>query len=454
MINSEILSTNGIRHHCAWTICIFGTALLLRLAVLGFTFPGNQAVEYYDDAKIALNLIQGNGYSISYEYRNWLFYEQYLKHAKLQDPVTQGTRVTAVKQPAYPLLLAGLFYWFGANNFLVVFIVNVILSALTASVVFLSLRQTAPFTALTAGLGTAGYPAFVFHSAIVPESTTLLLLLIAALWLCLVRMREGTSWRLWILGGAIGGLAILTEPVALPFVGISFCYAAWLDRRSLRNRPFAPILAAAVALFLLSPWLIRNYLVFERFPVLMSGVGLNVNSGLAFSGKGSWISDERMVALEKASRNLSELQEDEAIRQELISMFPSHWIEYVTYDMPHHFLHLWWDVADYWNDYSFKYLVGRRLLYLLLLGFSLHRLFRRIISLARRPRATLNGAVPELAALTLIATYTLVYSLFGPFHSRYRLPMELALLVFAAGTLRPVVESLWQRCVSAAPENA
>ena len=74
------------------------------------------------------------------------------------------------------------------------------------------------------------------------------------------------------------------------------------------------------------------------------------NWGLHFSGKGSWISDERMVTLEKAGRNLSELEEEEAIQRELLSMFPSHWREYVTYDIPHHFLHLWWDVPRYWNN--------------------------------------------------------------------------------------------------------
>src|SRR5437667_12878434 len=110
MLNSKILLTNGLRHHRAWVIGIFGVALLLRLAILSFTFPGNDAVYYYDDVKIALNLIGGKGYSVSYEYRNWLFYEAVLKTTKLQDPVMEGTRTTAVKQPAYPLLLVSLFY--------------------------------------------------------------------------------------------------------------------------------------------------------------------------------------------------------------------------------------------------------------------------------------------------------------------------------------------------------
>src|SRR5262249_31689656 len=147
------------------------------------------------------------------------------------------------------------------------------------------------------------YPPFALHSVTVPESTTLLLLLIAALWLCLIKIRDRASWGLWVMGGAIGGLAVLTEPVTLPFVGICFCYGACLDYRGLQNRLAAFVMAIAVALLVLSPWLARNYLVFERFPVFKSGLGLNLNWGLHFSGKGSWISDEQMVALEKVGRN-------------------------------------------------------------------------------------------------------------------------------------------------------
>src|SRR5262245_29108201 len=207
MLSSEILSTKGLRYHRAWVIGIFCIALLLRLAILSFAFPGNNAVYYYDDAQIALNIIGGKGYSFNYEYRNWLFYESVLNTAKLQDPILEGTKTTAVKQPGYSLFLASLFYCFGPKNFFVVFLVHAIISSVTVSLLFLCLRQTAPLSALAVALGTTIYPPFVFHTVMVPESTTLLVLLIAVLWLYLVKIRDRASWRLWFMGGAIGGLA-------------------------------------------------------------------------------------------------------------------------------------------------------------------------------------------------------------------------------------------------------
>jgi 4-amino-4-deoxy-L-arabinose transferase-like glycosyltransferase len=440
-----VFSRDGLQGHCCWAFGIFAAALLLRLLVLAATFQGNDSVYYYDDAKIALNLIAGNGYSISYEYRNWLFYESVLKTAKLRDPVTEGTRITAVKQPAYPLLLAGIFYCFGPKNFLMVFLLQAGLSSLTAVVIFLALRKSRPLLALVTALCLTLYPPMFIHAVTTPESTTLLLFLIAALWLFLVKIKESPSWRVWLLVGTVGGLAVLTEPVTVPLLGLCLCYALYLDKRPNRIRLRGLAAGISIVVIIVSPWLLRNYVAFNRFPVLKSGLGLVFNWGLHFSGRGTWISEEKMVTLEERGRNLSELQEDEAIRRELRSLFPSHWREYVTYNIPSNFLHLWWDVKRYWNNYSLGYLLGRRIPYLLVLALALPSLFQLTARLVRRPRAGLRHSVLEVAALLLIGSYTVLYSLFGSFHSRYRLPVEMALLVFAGVTIRPAVERLWNR---------
>jgi hypothetical protein len=164
-------------------------------------------------------------------------------------------------------------------------------------------------------------------------------------------------------------------------------------------------------------------------------MGLVFNWGLQVSGSGSWIPDERMVALEKEARNLTELQEDEAIRRELISRFPSHWRDYVFYEIPHHFVYLWWDVPRYWNDYSSRYMFGRRMPFVLLLILALPQIFRTAVQLWRETSMTLESQIPAVSALMLLVTFTAVYTVFGAFHSRYRLPLELALCVFAAGTV-------------------
>jgi 4-amino-4-deoxy-L-arabinose transferase-like glycosyltransferase len=450
-----IVSVESVMHRKAWVLGLFATALVVHLALLAVTFRGNDDVEYFDDAKIALNILEGNGYSVSYEYRNWFFYEVVSETVRLQDPILTGTKTSAIKQPAYAMLLTGLFYLFGPKNFLVVFLIHTLIASLTVVLLFLCLRRTAPFSALAVAVGATLYPPFVWHAITVPESTALLLLVIAAFWLWLVKIRDGASWGLWVVGGILAGLAVLTDPATLAFAGMCLCYGAWLDRRSLRHRATAFVMAAAVACVVVSPWLARNYVVFGRFPIFKSGMGQAFSWGLArqFAGKGSWISDERLVALEKAGRNLSEVEEDEAIRRELRAEFPKHSREYVTYNIPLHFLHLWWDVPRYWNNYSSRYMLGRRIPYLLLLGLALAQLFRTIVGLIRQPRATLFRAVPEVSALTLMASYTALYTVFGAFHSRYRLPIELALFVFAGATLALAKRFVWERSASSSGET-
>jgi uncharacterized membrane protein len=82
-----------------------------------------------------------------------------------------------------------------------------------------------------------------------------------------------------------------------------------------------------------------------------------------------------------------------------------------------------------------RYMLGRRIPFLIALLLALPHLFRIVGRLLRHPRVTASNRIPEVAALMLLVTFTGIYSLFGAFHSRYRLPLELALLVFAAGTV-------------------
>src|SRR5215467_4879396 len=249
-------------------IVIFLLALFLRVVALGMTFHGNESVVPFDDAKIALNLIDGRGYSIDFNYRNWLFYGVFLKQEKLVEPIMEGVKPTASKQPAYPIFLWILFRFFGARNYLAVFLVHAVLSALTAVILFLALKHHARPIAVIAAVGVACYPPFVFHSITTPESTTLLLCLVALLLLALMESGQRGSVKSWIAIGVLGGVIILTEPVMSLFVALCLGYRAHLGvLRGEQGVVKRLVLGFVIIALLLSPWLVRNYVVFGRFPV-------------------------------------------------------------------------------------------------------------------------------------------------------------------------------------------
>ncbi|HEX4997498.1 MAG TPA: glycosyltransferase family 39 protein [Terriglobia bacterium] len=426
-------------------LVLFALAVAARLAALVATFPGNENVTYYDDAKIALNLVRGQGYSIDYDYRNWLFYEMFMKHERLQNPIVEGVKPTASKQPAYPLLLALLFVMFGAGNFLAVFLLHAALAGGTAILLYISLRRISPLTGLLGGLSMALYPPFVVHSVTKPESTTLLLFLVSLFFVCFLRLVERASIRRWLILGALSAALALTEPVTLPFALLSLLYAAYLTWPARAARS-GLVLSGLVFAILLSPWLIRNYVVFDRFPVMKSVVGVVFNWGLERSGHGTWISDQRLAELEYAGRASSELEEDEAIRRELQTLFPSHWKEYVLVNLPLNFRHFWWEVARYSDDTSLTFSLGRKLPYVFILILALPALIPWRRGLSQPP-----GRAPEAEsriralALILMATLTIVYTVFGAYMSRYRFPAELALLALASHTMARVATRLMEK---------
>jgi 4-amino-4-deoxy-L-arabinose transferase-like glycosyltransferase len=427
--------------------CIFSLAFVLRLLVLLLTFHGNNNVTYFDDGKIALNLVAGRGYSIDYNYRNHLFYEVFLKHGQLKEPVTVGVKPTASKQPLYPLVLALFFICFGPKNFLAVFLFHAVIASVTSVILFLTFQKISDLAGILIGLGTAVYPSFVFHSVTTPESTTLLLFLIALYLMSIFRVHAAQSNWWWINLGLIGGLMVLTEPVTLPFVLLSLCCVTFVLYSRKQN---VAGFAAALVIFLLVqvPWLARNYFVFHRFPVTKSVVGVVFNWGLDQSGRGTWISDDRLITLEYEGRYKSELEEDEAIRRELIRLFPFHLTEYLTADMPRNFAHFWWEVERYWDDRSIGYLAGRLLPYVLLLITALPAILRLLWRLATDGIEALDQLLLQTCALLLIVTYTAVYSVFGAYMSRYRFPVELALFVFSVELLALVLTSVVPRFFS------
>src|SRR5262245_44403842 len=84
---------------------IFFFALCIRLAFLAVTYHDKEGVEYHEDVKIAINLLEGKGYAYG-------FHPGSLR-------VFTDVRPTAMKPPPYPLLIASVFSIFGAKNFAV-----------------------------------------------------------------------------------------------------------------------------------------------------------------------------------------------------------------------------------------------------------------------------------------------------------------------------------------------
>jgi 4-amino-4-deoxy-L-arabinose transferase-like glycosyltransferase len=239
-------------------------ALAVRLAVIPFLYHDWMdpfVLEHWAFGRIARSIALGRGFGNPFA----------------------DTGLSTLLPPVYSYLLAGIFKIFGIEtraSVLAALSLNSLFSALTCVPVFLLARQAfGERVAKCAGWGWAFSPYGVYYGADWAWSTCLVTLELAWLFLFAWRLENSSRTRDWLIFGGLCGVAALTEPIVLdvlPLLGIWTVY-----RRYRLARPWkTELIAAAVAgIVTLSPWLLRNYVVFHRFIPVRSGFGLELYIG-------------------------------------------------------------------------------------------------------------------------------------------------------------------------------
>lgn len=240
-------------------------ALVLRLLVISFPNFENlmdaNHIHAWEPGNVAAALVAGHGFGSPF----------------------QSTQPSAIMPPVYPLIVAGLFLLFGVHTAASIFAahaLNCLLSALACIPIFLVARRSFGATAgWWAAWAWAFSPYGIYFAAAWAWSTHLLLLCLCWLLYLAQDMEQSPSLGLWIGFALLAGFAGLTEPsilVVIPFLMALACYRLWRDRK-----PW--LLPAAVASLTLaaaiSPWLIRNAVVFHRFIPMRDSMGLELWMG-------------------------------------------------------------------------------------------------------------------------------------------------------------------------------
>ncbi len=179
-----------------------------------------------------------------------------------------GSDPSAWRPPGYPVWLS-MFMTIGFNIFLLR-LVNFVLLGASMFLVFKILETKSKLIALC-GVGLVlFYPVFFFTaSTLYPQTfvTTLFLLTIYMLF-----KESIISYRTAIFVGAIFGVLVLT---VVTFIGSLFVTALWLVYSSKEQWKKAAVMILTT-LLVLTPWTVRNYLVFDSFVFIAN------NGGVAF----------------------------------------------------------------------------------------------------------------------------------------------------------------------------
>jgi 4-amino-4-deoxy-L-arabinose transferase-like glycosyltransferase len=240
-------------------------ALALRLAVISLPNFENlmdaDHIHAWEPGNVAEALVAGNGFGSSF-----------LSH-----------QPAASLPPVYPLIVAFFFLVFGVHtavSILAIHIFDCVINSLACIPIFLIARRSfGDRVAKWAAWGWAIFPYGIYFSAAWAWGTHLLLLGLCWLLYLAQDMEHSSRLRLWGGFGLLAGLTGLTEPSVLSVVPFLMLFACWRLARG-RKPWFMPGAVASLALLAtLSPWMIRNALVFHRFIPMRGNMGLELWMG-------------------------------------------------------------------------------------------------------------------------------------------------------------------------------
>jgi 4-amino-4-deoxy-L-arabinose transferase-like glycosyltransferase len=301
------------------SMVVIALVLRLGLIVIGHTYrfrPDDNHFSFgWEMGSIGRSLALGQGFS---------------------NPFGEPTGSTAWEPPLYPFLIAAVFKRFGVytpGSALVLLAINSIFSALTCIPIFwIAKRSFGESIAVWSAWLWALAP-FVMYwcTRWVWETSLATLLLTLIFWLALV-LEDGNGWTPWLAFGLLWSVAALTNTSLLAFLPASGLWA-WI-RRSKRGRSsFAGVLlASAVFVALIAPWMARDYRRFGRFILIRSNFGAELRIGNGPNADGTWqqyLHPTQDVYEMRRYRQMGEMAYVAARKQEAMAFIRHHYLQFL-----------------------------------------------------------------------------------------------------------------------------
>jgi 4-amino-4-deoxy-L-arabinose transferase-like glycosyltransferase len=381
------------------------TAFLLRLAVItiGHTYritPRRDHFQFgWEMGRIARSIATGHGFG---------------------SPTDLDTGPSAWAPPVYPCILAGVFKLFGVYSRASAFVIlsfNSLFAALTCLTIYgIAQRIYGSAVALGAAWTWAVFPYVIYWPTRVVWETSFTTFLLSLALLLTLRMGDRPpSHRAWILFGALWALIVLTN-TALGSM-LPFCLLWILYRRGLaRKQILGAVLCVFSAVVIVSPWLVRNYVVFGKFIFVRDNLPLELHTANTEESSGLWTRNEHPgnddAAMHEFQR-LGEIQFMDSKREEFQQFVRYHPGEFVWFTLKRAFY--FWAAPPSLTITSNGYD----------LGFARHTgfLLGAVLAFAGLWLTIRKRICGALLLACFLLVYPLPYYLVQPF-PRYKAPIE------------------------------
>lgn len=373
----------------------FGVRIVVAIVTGSFEIPEREFEFGYEMGKIGEAVASGLGFA-------WP--EPVLFHAP---------GPTAWMPPIYPLAIGAVFWACGPYTSaaaVVLTLLQVTLSTACCVLLFMLARRLFDVRAgLAAAAMLATYGPAVHFSAQKIWSTDLFVFMLLVVVLLALRLAEHPTRRDALATGGALGLAALVDPMLSAFW---LLVLGWLYVRRRRDARTVALIAIA-SLVVITPWLVRNAVVFDRFVFIKSNFAIDAYMANVVPGT------EPTLAWDE----VDEMQPRRAYGTELVAWIREHprdfarktgarVLRYWTAGTPEASLQARVSVVEYWL------LAAAALIGWLVCARSLD------------PQGAATAQLLTLAVLSLPIPYYVAPRMFA---LHYRFPVEVLLMTFASG---------------------
>lgn len=263
-------------------VVVHAAILFIVIPKISYRLHASYNSDFYADGydQLAENLVNGNGYRMY-----------------------PDTAETLMREPGYPIFLAGIYSIFG-DSFDAVKLANMVMAFAVAWLMMGLSRQLSNNQMMICGPPLL----FLFHPGILIAESRGGIELLYALFLALfmrtlyVAVRRNTVWC-YVGSGVVLGLTVLVRsvPMLFPVVVLGYLLVFERQRGTKALIPFRNVAVMIVAMVVvLSPWIIRNYRLTGKFVPTASVVGVSAQAGEYFfshhSGDDRWVADGKAAA--------------------------------------------------------------------------------------------------------------------------------------------------------------
>ena len=309
---------------------ILVVAVLIRIPIAIYmgdqitVLPGIQDQVSYD--ALARSLLDGRGYSFT---EKWY-------------PFTPANTPTSHWSFLYPLYLAGIYAVTGYHPLVARLLQGIVGGVLLCFLIYKIGRRVVNEETGLVGAGLAAvYGYFIYYNVALMTETFFMVLVLLTLYLG-IELKESPNPIRWVGLGLALGLTVLLRQTILFFIPVLLFWLFWeLKNRGVRWWNFA--IPVVIIILMITPWTIRNYLVYREF------LPLNSNAGYALFASNNpnlgtdWRNDAVVVPVPEELREQNEAQLDRALTKrgiEFILADPERYL-WLTLDKTLEFFWFW-----------------------------------------------------------------------------------------------------------------